>query len=149
MKRCDKYPYFNANPKNKITADCVVRAICTGLEKSYEQVAHELLNWQLKTGYDYGDYKCYEKYLSSYGWEKMSQLKKDDGKKYTGKEFCEYLNKYRKTNENIIAHIGSHHIVAIVKESNGYKIYDHWDSSGGCVGKWYVKVKKNNRKENL
>ena len=39
MRRQDKYPdtevfhYFNANPKNRITTDCVVRAICLATQK--------------------------------------------------------------------------------------------------------------------
>ena len=29
---------YNANPKNKKTGDCVIRALCTALEDSWEQV---------------------------------------------------------------------------------------------------------------
>ena len=57
MNRKERYPdtdtfsYFNANPKNKITGDCVARAICTALELPYNQVVMELAEQQCKTGY--------------------------------------------------------------------------------------------------
>ena len=58
MRREDKYPdtstfkYYNANPKNRITTDCVVRAICTALMIPYNQVVMEMAKLQCDTGYD-------------------------------------------------------------------------------------------------
>lgn len=43
MTRQKKYPdtstfhYYNANPKNKVDDDCVIRAICTALNQSWAQ----------------------------------------------------------------------------------------------------------------
>lgn len=149
MSRQQKFPdtptfhYFNANPKKRITTDCVVRALCVGLEQDYNQTVMELAEMQCETGYDDGDAKLYDKYLQSKGWRKVKQPKKDDGSKYTGKEFCEQLqsdpwmftgieNDY---NAKIIAHIGGHHIVAIVCG----KVWDTWNCTGKCIGNYWTK----------
>ena len=137
MTRQEKYPetstfhYYNANPKNRITTDCVVRAITTALQQDYNKIVMELAEMQCKTGYDDGDVKLYDKYLQSKGWTKHKQPRKPDGTKYTGKEFCKRARRY----ERYIANIGGHHVVAIV---NG-KVNDIWDSTEGCIGNYWTK----------
>lgn len=137
MKRQDKYPetstfhYHNANPKNRITADCNIRAICTALEIPYNEVVIEMAEMQCKTGLDVGSKECIDKYLQSKGWIKHKQPRKADNTKYTGKEFCERARDY----DNYVAMIGGHHIVAIVNA----KVYDIWDSTGGCIGNYWTK----------
>ena len=137
MKRQDKYPetstfhYYNANPKGRLTTDCVVRALCTALSIPYNQVVMELAEMQCKTGYDDGDVKLYDKYLQSKGWIKHKQPRKDDNTKYTGKEFCERARFY----ENYVAHIGGGHIVAIVDA----KVYDIWDCTYKTIGNYWTK----------
>lgn len=137
MKRQDKYPetstfhYYNANPKNKIGGDCVVRAICTALNQSWEQTVRELTETGIKYGYVLNDKHAYEKYLEAKGWVKHKQPRKADNTKYTGAEFCKKARSY----ENYIAHIGGHHIVAIIKG----KVNDIWDSTEGCIGNYWTK----------
>ncbi len=133
--RREKYPdtktftYYNANPKGKFTCDCVVRAICTALDESYNQILREMFEMQIETGYEYTDSKCIDKYLKSKGWKKMKQPRKANNTKYTGKEF-------HKIYKGIcIANIGGNHIVCI---KNG-KVYDTWDSTNGCIGNYWVK----------
>lgn len=136
MNRKDKYKdtetftYYNANPKNRITGDCVIRAISTGLNKDYNETLTELYNYQLKTGYMLNDKKCYQKYLDALGYYKEKQPKKEDNTKYTGYEFCKYI---AKPNKRYIANIGGHHIVAIVNK----KILDIWDSSNKSIGNYW------------
>lgn len=133
--RQEKYPdtstftYYNANPKNKLTCDCVVRAICTALDEPYEKVLREMIEVQIETGYEYTDVKAMDKYLKSKGWIKMKQPRKSDNKKYTGFEFCKT---YKGT---CVANIGGHHTVCI---KNG-KVYDTWDSTDGCIGNYWIK----------
>lgn len=137
MNREKKYPdtstfhFYNANPKGKYTTDCVVRAIATATQMPYNDVLKGLYEVALKTGYHIDDKKCYERYLKQLGWIKRKQPKKYDGTKYTGKQFCR---------ENIfgrvIAHIGGHHIVAIVEG----QVYDIWDSTDGCIGNYWIKL---------
>lgn len=138
MKRQEKFPetntfhYYNANPKNRMTGDCVIRALCTAMQKPYEDVYRELFDFSLQTGYILNDKKCFERYLESKGWVKHKQPRKPDNTRYTGKEFCERAREY----ENYIAIIGTHHIVAIV----GGKINDTWNSTRKCIGNYWTKL---------
>ena len=137
MTRQEKYPdtstfhFYNANPHGRYTDDCVIRAICRAANEKYETVLKELTEICLKTGFTFTDKCCYEKYLLSKGWIKHNQPRKADNTKYTGKEFCERCRDY----ENYIAHIGGHHIVAIVDG----KVNDVWDSTNGCIGNYWTK----------
>ena len=56
-----KLKEVNVNHKNKKTTDCVVRAIAMATNKDYKEVAKELFEVYLKTGYAMNDRKCYEK----------------------------------------------------------------------------------------
>lgn len=138
MKRQDKYPetstfhYFNANPKNRITGDCWLRAICTGLNEPYNEVLKEMVEIHIETGYEMSCDKAVEKYLKRKGWEKMEQPRHIDNTKFTGSEFCKYL---AAKGERYICNIGGHHMVAIVDK----KVYDIWDSTNKTIGNYYVK----------
>lgn len=149
MKRQDKYPetstfhYYNANPKNKMTADCNIRAISTALEIPYNQVVMEMAEMQCKTGYDVASKQGIDKYLQSKGWVKHSQPRKADNTKYTGQEFCKELTSdIMFVGKSVIANIGGHHIVCIKETADLYgthKVWDTWDSTDGCIGNYWVK----------
>lgn len=141
----DTFHYHNANPKNRITTDCIVRVISTATEIPYNKVVMELAEMQCSTGYDYGDAALIDKYLTSKGFTKNKQPRKEDNTKYTGKEFC-YLIQERLKNpfrinrlgrikrlSRIVANIGGHHIVAIIDG----KVNDIWNSTGGCIGNFW------------
>lgn len=138
MKRQEKYPetstfhYYNANPKGKLTTDCVIRALATGMEQNYILTYQELMDLSIQTGYHLDDKACIEQYLIMKGWAKHKQPRKSNNTKYTGKEFCEKIGII----ENYIANIGGHHIVAIV---NG-KVNDTWDCTAGCIGNYWTKI---------
>lgn len=133
--RREKYPdtktfkLYNANPKGKFTGDCVIRAVCTALEKPYEETYRELLELCLQTGYSIASKENYSKYLELQGWTKKKQPRKRDNTKYTGEEFCKF---YKGT---CVANIGGNHVVCI---KDG-KVYDTWDSTDGCIGNYWVK----------
>ena len=146
MRREDKYPdtgtftYYNANPKNRITTDCPIRAISKAAGIDYNTVVMEMALMQCQTGYDIASTQLIDRYLKSKGWTKHKQPRKADNTKYTGKEFCKFIasrltikNGLRET--HIIANIGGHHIVAIVYG----KVYDIWDSTDKCIGNYWVK----------
>lgn len=140
--------YYNANPKNKVTTDCVVRALCTGMQKPYNEVVMELAQMQCETGYDDGDVEMIDRYLKKNGWTRCKQPRKEDRTKYTGEEFCSIIQnplKWKELNSipkngfdlrHIIANIGGHHIVAIVDG----KVHDIWNSTQGCIGTVWVKI---------
>lgn len=142
MKRQKKFPetntfhYYNANPKNRISGDCVIRALCTAMQKPYKDVYKELFDFSLQTGYILNDKKCFERYLKSKGWVKHKQPRKTNNCKYTGKEFCCKLSTSNNGMRHIIANIGGHHIVAIID----FKIWDIWDSTDGCIGNYWTKL---------
>ena len=143
-KRKLKYPdtntfhYYNANPKNRITTDCVIRALSRGMNKPYNEVVMELALLQCETGYDDGDKKLYDTYLKNNGWTKHKQPRKWDNTKYTGKEWCLKLREdYDWTlgkSQNMIANIGGHHVVAIIDA----KVNDIWNSTDGCIGNYWT-----------
>lgn len=125
----DTFKYYNANPKGRITGDCTFRAICTALNQSWEDTVIEMANMSITTGYAINDKKGIEKYLESKGWVKHKQPKKENGKKYTGSEFCKIFK------GTCVAMIGGHHIVCI-KEG---KVHDIWDSTSKCIGNYWTK----------
>ena len=147
MNRKEKYPdtdvfhFHNANPKGKYTTDCVVRAISTATGIPYETVIRELAELQIKTGYDTADDTLYAKYLNLKGWIKHKQPRHWDNTKYTGKDFCGeikcgYAGDFPELEyQPIIAHIGGHHVVAIISGV----IWDTWNSSDGCIGNYWAK----------
>lgn len=142
MKRQEKYSdtntfhYYNANFKNRISGDCVIRALCTAMQKPYKDVYKELFDFSLQTGYILNDKKCFERYLKSKGWVKHKQPRKTDNRKYTGKEFCCKLSTSNNGMRRIIANMGGHHIVAIID----FKVWDIWDSTDGCIGNYWTKL---------
>ena len=142
MTREKKYPntdtffYYNANPKNRITGDCVARAITTASGQDYNALIMDMALYQCVTGYDatYGT----GRYLDQKGWEKHPQPRKSDGTKYTGKEFCEMLNRNNADFGNIVANIGGNHMVCIKKVLGKYKVHDIWNSTEGYIGNWWT-----------
>ena len=143
MKRQEKYPetstfhYHNANPKNRATGDCVFRAISVALNQSWEQTVMEMAEMSCKTGFAINDTKGIAKYLESKGWVKHPQPRKWDNTKFTGEEWCRELwQNYRGCGyQRMVANIGGHHTVAII----GFKVWDTWDSTDGCIGNYWVK----------
>ena len=124
----ETFKYYNANPKNKHTTDCVVRAICTALDQDYGQTVKELTELWLKTGYEMSEAKCFGKYLESKGFMKHKQPRKPDNTKYTGKEFVKIFD------DVCVANLGGNHTVCI----KGGKVLDIWDSTEGCIGNYWA-----------
>lgn len=152
MKRADKYPetstfkFFNMNPRGRISADCVARAIGRASGLPWEQVIREMTEVGIKMGRVFNEKETEEKYLAEKGWVKHPQMRKDDNTKYTGKDFCRWLTERYPNGElgKVVARIGGHHIACIepVRERNAYryKVVDTWDCTDGCVGNWWTEV---------
>lgn len=126
------FHFYNANPKNNRTGDCVIRAMSLFLNKSWEEVFTELCEFALEQKLMPDDPKCYKKYLKHLGYDMNKQPRHSTGTKFTGKEFCENFADYNKV---YLTHIGGHHIVCIINN----RINDIWDSSDGCIGNYWVK----------
>lgn len=142
MRRQDRYPdtdtfeFGNANPKNRITGDCVARAISTATGKPWEDVVMELADLSCETGYAAACKETYGRYLEKNGFTRMKQPRKSNGKKYTGKEFCKRIAPQY---NQIVAKIGGHHITAVVDRDGKKKIHDIWDCSYKTIGIWWCK----------
>ena len=88
--------------------------------------------------------QCYGKTLVDMGFEKMKQPKKPDGvSKYTGAEFCRWLNQEYpdpQTDVRIVANIGVGHAVCIKRDATGkFKLHDIWNSALKCVGSYWIR----------
>lgn len=143
----DYFHFHNANPKGKMTTDCVIRAVTTVLNQPYEQTLREMTEITIKTGYMLNENKGMEAYMKSKGWTKCKQPKKYDGTKYTGREFCRtlvhptYSEELQLTDKSfemnrVLANIGGHHTVAIMSG----QIWDTWNSADGSIGIVWVKT---------
>ena len=149
MKREQKYPdtkwfhFHNENPKGRITGDCLYRAVATATGKTWEDVVHGLAVTACRTGYSPGSTENMARYLKEIGWVKHKQPRKQDGGKYTGKEFCDLINRDPRDEQSYIANIGGHHVVCIKETAEGvnsrHKVFDIWDSTGKCIGNYWTK----------
>lgn len=138
MRRQEKYPdtktfhFFNANPRNRMTGDCVYRALTVVTGRKWEEMVFACAAMAVKSGYSPVSAENYGRVLELLGFKKCKQPRKENGRKYTGKEFCEMVAKPGVT---YFAHIGGHHVVAIVDR----KVWDIWNSTDGCIGNYWVK----------
>lgn len=139
---CDteSFHYHNENQHGWKCGDCVIRAIATATGKTWDRAYRDLCEIGLKKGRMPNDKIVYGKLLQDLGWRKMKQPRKLDGTKYTGEEFCELLSRsltYEtgyEYSDRIIAHIGGHHVVAIMYG----QVYDTWNSTYGCIGTYWL-----------
>lgn len=130
------FRYYNANPKDRRTADCVLRAIVVSTGKTWDEVLDGLVEIAHKYKVMVNDTPCYDRYLQSLGYSKMKQPRKDDNTKYTGEEFCKYLiRNHLYEGYDIVAHIGGGHIVAIDRA----QVVDIWNSTYKTIGNYWIR----------
>ena len=85
------YHFFNKNPKDRRTTDCVVRALATALNQSWEQTYRDLFEIGMKSCRPPEDSWVIDKYLESKGCIKINQPKQKDCTKFTGEEICNLI----------------------------------------------------------
>ena len=138
------FKFYNANPKGKITDDCVIRAIAQGQNISWNEAYTKLFNNSVKLCVMPNNRKNADAVLKSDGWVRMSQPKHYDGRKVTARELIYYYSQW-KSNVSIIASIGAHHFTCICdinrdnEKPREYKVHDIWDCSDNCIGVYYIK----------
>lgn len=120
---------FNANPKGKITCDCVIRALCTALNKDYYEVYDELVDISKKTGFMLNEKRVEDKLLEAYGFKKMKQPRKNDGTKYRVNEIRLICN------APIIVIRVAHHLTTV---KDGVLI-DIWNCGYKTINNYYIK----------
>lgn len=132
-----KYVHFyNANPEEKRTGDCVIRAISVATEKTWDSILDALVEVAHREKSVPNNEDCYIKYLEENGFVRCKQPRKEDNTRYRGWEFLEKIKK----SDIIVAHMGTRHLSAIKNK----KFWDTWDCSNDCVGIYWI---KNNKKE--
>lgn len=123
------FTYENVNPKNRITSDCIVRAICRATDTEYEVVIERICDISTKYSIGLCDKKMVEKYMLNYPHvHKYKQIRKPDNTKITGKEFCDRFPVGR-----YVISIGGHHFSCVIDG----KIHDIWDCSDKTVGNYW------------
>lgn len=123
------FRYYNENPKDRKTDDCVVRSIATATGQTWDETLMGLTKCALKHKYMIHCPELYGKYLEEMGWKKNKQPRKKDNKKYRVYEFVEFFK------GTAVANVGTQH-VACIKDG---QIWDIWNSSGEIVGNYWTK----------
>ena len=122
------FKYYNCNPYNVHTDDCVIRAITAGTGDSWEEVVSDLSKYMLQYGYMMNTPETYGIYLKDRGWVKHQAPKKRKGTDMTVGEFA------KKFKGHAIVHVDDNHVTYI---ADG-KIWDLWDPSLHTIGEYWV-----------
>lgn len=128
-----KFYDCNVNPKHRRTGDCAVRALVGTLDIKYEEAIDSCAYWAKKKCYGITDKQTMELVLKDFGYIKMKQPRKPDGKKYLVREMDQILTR-KQMQEGVLITIANHHTCI----KNG-KIQDIWDCGDKSVGNYYVK----------
>lgn len=125
------FEYHNENPKGrKGVGDCVFRAIAFGTQKPWTDVVREMSEIAIEI-YDApnGD-MCIERFFANHGIPKRPQPKKDNGCKYTVKEF---IQEFTNSKSRYVVSVANH-LTAVFMG----KVYDTWDCSDKTVCNYWI-----------
>lgn len=125
----------NVNPKKRRTGDCSTRALVTTLDISYEEAIKLQAEVAIKTCYGITDKEVMEGVLKKFGYVKMKQPRKPNGKKYMVHELDELLTE-DEMEDGVLVTVANHH--TCIKYG---VVVDTWDCRRKTVGNYYVKVK--------
>ena len=128
-----EYYNKNVNPKGRKTGDCSTRALVGVLDIPYDEALKLQMEEALKSYYDPTSKQVIEKVLERFGYVKMKQPRKADGKKYTVKEMDKLLTK-KQMREGVLVTVANHHTCI----TDG-TLQDSWDCGYKTVGNYYVK----------
>ena len=129
-----KYKECNVNPKGRKTGDCSTRALVSVLNIAYEEALKLQFEESLKCYYDPTSKQVMERVLKRFGYVKMKQPRKFDGKKYVVKEIDDIVP-YDIRKKGILVTVANHHTAVI-----GDNIVDIWNCGYSCIGNYYIKV---------
>ena len=126
-----EFGMYNANPKNKKTGDCVIRAISVATNQDYAVVMEDLFRLGMEKGFMINDQRTYEAYLTSRGWMKHPQPRHANNSWYKVRELDTLLPKHT------TAIISTHgHVTVKV----GNTLVDSFDCRGSAVGSYWTYV---------
>lgn len=128
-----EFKKVNVNPKHRKTGDCSTRALVSTLGIPYEDALKYQYEEAVKSCYGITEKQVMERVLNRFGWVKMPQPRKEDGRKYTVGEL-DSITSASQRNEGIFITVAGHH--TCVKD---FSVIDTWDCRGYTVGNYYVK----------
>lgn len=124
----DNFRYYNNNPNKYKTSDCVVRAISTALDKSWDDVLKDLTAYALKYKYFINCQELYEIYLKDCRWKKHNAPHKRNGDAYV---LGDWLKNF---NGEAIVTIDDDHLTYV----NNHIVYDIWNCTENEVGVFWT-----------
>ena len=125
------FTYHNVNPKDKVTSDCVVRALAYANDMTWDEVFFELCSIGINKKLMPNNEKVYEQFLKDRGWRKQKQPVDYDGTKYRAFNFC---NVFARPEKRYIISMRRHLTVIANK-----KVVDIWDCSKEVVGVYWTR----------
>ena len=132
----DYFTYYNANPKQLICCDCVVRAISLATAKSWTTVVRELTEVGIENAMTISDPKLFPIYLKRLGFTQGKEPRDCCNRKMTVKEWMQREQIYPGNQKDIIlVNAGSHHLACIIDGT----VHDIWDSSRVTMHKYWYK----------
>ena len=122
------YVKYNPNKKQKRAGDCVIRALCKALDKTWLEVFDLLVIEARKQQRTISEKEVYEQVLFEHGftYNKISNKK--------GSKRPRVFEKAKESVAPIVMNVANH----IVTAENG-KYYDLWDSGIRCLYGYYTK----------
>ena len=119
----------NVNPRQIKVNDCVIRAISIATDKTWKDVYYDLVKIGAELYMIAYDKQVYERYLKELVFTKHKMPKKDNGKRFTIKEFADLH-----PNDAMIITIANHMTYV---ESD--RMYDLWDCSRKSICNYWTK----------
>lgn len=129
-----EYRELNVNPKNRKTGDCSTRALVGTLGVDYDTCLQMQIEETLKSYYDPTSKQVMERVLNRFGYVKMKQPRKANGRKYKVYELDQLLTE-KQMQEGVLVTVANHHTCIV----NGC-VQDIWDCRYKTVGNYYVKA---------
>lgn len=123
------WKFVNANPKHKLTDDCVIRALCIAMDTPWEKVLRDLTEYSVKYGEIMFVANIYGRYLEDNGWVKHKQPVHEDGTKI---KISEFLDNFKGI---AVANVGKEHVTLLLA---GY-VWDLGDCSDRIIGNYWTK----------
>ena len=121
---------YNANPKDRIIGDCVIRALSKATGKSWDEVYDELYIIGKKKKRMMNDPKVYKVFLENNNFTLSPARRNEYGKMISVEEFSKDVD----ADTMYVIHTRKH--LTVVFNSD---IYDTWDTSSQRAGKFYFK----------
>jgi hypothetical protein len=123
----------NVNPMKKRVGDCSTRALSNVLNISYEEAIREQCETAIKTCYGLTDKELVDEIMNKYGYIKMKQPRKSNGKKYDVNEMDQVLTK-KQIEDGVLIKVAKH--FTVIKNGD---IQDIWNCGYMTVGNYWIR----------